>query len=59
MNVTKTKTMLISRNSRGKTIKVNVNGTTLEQVDQFKYLGTQITVDVKNETRDQKQNQPS
>ena len=49
MNVSKTKTMLISRNSRGKSIKVEVNGTTLEQVDQFKYLGTQITVDAKSE----------
>ena len=49
MNVSKTKTMLISRNSRGKSIKVEVNGTTLEQVDHFKYLGTQITVDAKSE----------
>ena len=37
--------MMISRNPIGKAIKVEVSGTTLEQVDQFKYLGTQITVD--------------
>ena len=43
--------MLIYRNSRGNTIEVVVNGTTLDQVDQFKYLGTQITVDAKNETK--------
>ena len=35
MNVNKTKTMMISRNPTGKAIKVEVNGTTLEQVDQF------------------------
>ena len=50
MNVNKTKTMMISRNPIGKAIKVEVSGTTLEQVDQFKYLGTQITVDAKSET---------
>ena len=31
----------------GKAIKAEVNGTTLEQADQFKYLGTQITVNEK------------
>ena len=50
MNVDKTITMMISRNPIGKAIKVEVSGTTLEQVDQFKYLGTQITVDAKSET---------
>ena len=29
---------------------MEVNGTTLEQVDNFKYLGTLITVDAKSET---------
>ena len=42
--------MLISRNSRGKIIKVEVNGTTFKQVDQFKYLGAELTVGAKSET---------
>ena len=49
MNVNNTKTMLISRNPRENVVKVEVHGTTLEQVDTFKYLGTQITLDANSE----------
>lgn len=45
------KPMLISRNSRGKTIQLKFNCTTLDQVDEFRYLCTQITVDAKRETK--------
>ena len=48
MNINKT--IMISRNRRVKAIKVEVNGSTLEQIDQFKYLCIQITVDAKSET---------
>ena len=45
MSVKKTKTVLISN----KKINVKVSDTTLEQVKQFKYLGTQITENAKSE----------
>ena len=43
MNVKKTKTMLISKNPLNKKINVKVSDTTLERVQQLKYIGTQIT----------------
>ena len=50
MNVKKTKTMVISKNPEGKKIEIKVDTQTLEQVDKFKYLGTQITDDGKPDT---------
>ena len=44
MNVKKTKTMAISRMDTP-TVKITVNGETLEQVYKFKYLGQIITDD--------------
>ena len=49
MNLKKTKTILMSKNSMNKKINVKVSDTTLEQVKQFKYLGTQITENAKSE----------
>ena len=45
MNVKKTKAMINSKEPKGKKVEIKVNGETLEQVDSFKYLGTQITDD--------------
>ena len=49
MNVKKTKVMLITRKPE-KTITIKVDSADLERVHQFKYLGTQITEDVRTET---------
>ena len=49
MNVKKTKTMVNSKEPEGKKVDIKVNGVTLEQVDTFKYLGTQIKDDLKTE----------
>ena len=49
MNVKKTKTMINSKEPKGKKVEIKVNGETLEQVDTFKYLGTQITDDLKTD----------
>ena len=49
MNVKKTKTMLISKNPFNKKKNVKVSDTTLELVQQFNYLGTQITENAKSE----------
>ena len=49
MNVKKTKVMRVSRNNN-QTMAIKVDNTNLEQVQQFKYLGTQITEDVRTET---------
>ena len=43
MNVKKTKAMILSKEPTGKTVEVNDE--VLEQVDIFKYLGTQIKDD--------------
>ena len=45
LNAKKTKTMLISKFDEDKTCKVQVNGTELEQVKKYKYLGTMVTSD--------------
>ena len=50
MNVKKTKTMVISKNPEEKNLEIKVDTQTLEQVDKFKYLGTQITDDGKPDT---------
>ena len=49
MNVKKTKAMINSKEPKGKKVEIKVNGETLEQVDSFKYLGTQITDDLKTD----------
>ena len=49
MNVKKTKVMLITRNPE-ETMAIRVDDANLEQVHQFKYLGTQITEDARIET---------
>ena len=49
MNVDKTKTMIISEHP-GTKIDIKVDGTSLEQVDRYTYLGTQVTDDGRNET---------
>ena len=45
LNAKKTKTMVISKLDEGKTCKVKVNGTELDQVKKYKYLGTMVTDD--------------
>ena len=50
MNAKKTKTMVISKHPElEKRIDIKIDGESLEQVDQFKYLGTQVTDDAKTE----------
>ena len=49
MNVKKTKTMVLSKDPKGKQVEIKVNGEILEQVDTFKYLGTQINDDLKTD----------
>ena len=49
MNVKKTKVMLITRKSE-EIMTIKVDDSKLEQVHQFKYLGTQITDDARAET---------
>ena len=50
MNAKKTKTMVISKHpERDKRIEIKIDGETLEQVDQFKYLGTLVTNDARTE----------
>ena len=39
MNIKKTKTMVISRDPENPKVDVKVDGTTLEQMETFKYLG--------------------
>ena len=49
MNVKKTKAMVLSKEPKGKKVEIQVNGEVLEQVDTFKYLGTQIKDDLKTD----------
>ena len=49
MNVKKTKTMIISRDSANKKLEVRVNGEILQQVNRFIYLGTVVMDDIKTE----------
>ena len=49
MNVKKTKAMILSKEPTGKTVEIKVNNEVLEQVDIFKYLGTQIKDDLKTD----------
>ena len=49
MNVKKTKTMVLSKDPKGKQVEIKINGEILEQVDCFKYLGTQIKDDLKTD----------
>jgi len=48
MNVKKTKTMVFSKLGSEKS-KIMVNGTTLEQVSHYKYLGSWIMEDGRND----------
>ena len=50
MNIKKTKTMVISRDPESPKVDVKVDGTTLEQVETFKYLGQTITSDGRSDT---------
>ena len=50
MNAKKTKTMIISKQpDSDKKVNIRIEGESLEQVQQFKYLGTQVTEDAKSE----------
>ena len=49
MNVKKTKAMILSKEPKGKKVEIKVNNETLEQVDTFKYLGTQIKDNLKTD----------
>ena len=51
MNAKKTKTMYLNRDEKERNININitVNGTVLEQVNKFKYLGQWITADGRSE----------
>ena len=49
MNVKKTKAMVLSKEPAGKTVEIKVNNVVLEQVDTFKYLGTQVKDDLKTD----------
>ena len=49
MNVKKTKTMIISKDPEGKKLNIRVGNEVLEQIEKMKYLGTQITVDIKTD----------
>ena len=50
MNVKKTKTMVVSRDQVNPKVDIKVDGTTLEQVETFKYLGQTITSDGRSDT---------
>ena len=50
MNIKKTKTMVISRDLANPKVNIKVDGTTLEQVETFKYLGQTITSDGRSDT---------
>ena len=50
MNAKKTKTMVLSKQpDSDKKVDIKIEGESLEQVKQFKYLGTQVTEDAKSE----------
>ena len=48
MNVKKTKTMVISRDT-GTRANISIDNEELEQVEEFKYLGQTVTADAKTE----------
>ena len=50
MNIKKTKTMVIIREPENPQVDIKVDGTTLEQVQTFKYLGRTITSDGRSDT---------
>ena len=51
MNAKKTKTMIISKKPENeKKVNILIDGEPLEQVQKFKYLGTQVTEDGRSET---------
>ena len=50
MNVKKTKTMVISKQPKGKCIDIKVDNQTLEQMDKFKYMGINVTNDGEPDT---------
>ena len=45
MNVGKSKVMRCSRYGNGKEMRVTLNGEPLEEVDCFKYLGSQVAAE--------------
>ena len=47
MNFKKTKTMIISRDPKGKKLDIKVDNETLQQVEKFIYLGTLILEEIK------------
>ena len=51
MNAKKTKTMIISKTPDSeKKVNITIEGESLEQVQKFKYLGTQVTEDARSTT---------
>ena len=50
MNIKKTKTMVVSRDQVNPKVDIKVDGTTLEQVETFKYLGQTTTPDGRSDT---------
>ena len=50
MNIKKTKTMVVSRDQVNRKVDIKADGTTLEQVETFKYLGQTITSDGRSDT---------
>ena len=50
MNIKKTKTMVVSRDQVNPKVDIKVDGTALEQMETFKYLGQTITSDGRLDT---------
>ncbi len=46
LNANKTKSMLVSRKRNPPVLSLQVNGTNIQQVSSFKYLGVTITEDL-------------
>jgi len=49
MNTSKTKVMKIGRANGGQPLKIEIDGVRLQQVEQYKYLGTIVTAEGKDD----------